>query len=87
MEKLWLAQGWGLLAADAGYGSGCNGPRSNGILVSYADPWRTWRLLIVILVPCLRMFLKGWQKQTADAKARGLVPAFATTFALTISNR
>lgn len=87
-----IASGLGAASADAVYGfMVAAGFAATGVLVSYAGPMELYGgLLIAILgVLSIRAFLSGSEgdAQPADAKgARGLFPAFVTTFALTISN-
>ena len=87
-----IASGLGAASADAVYGfMVAAGLAATGVLVSYAGPMELFGgLLIAILgVLSIRAFLKGAgaDAKPADARgARGLIPAFVTTFALTISN-
>ena len=87
-----IASGLGAASADAVYGlMVAAGLAATGILVTYAEPMEIFGGLLIAILGALsiRAFLKGAgaNAKPADAKGgRGLVPAFATTFALTISN-
>ncbi|MBE1281672.1 MAG: LysE family translocator [Rhodobacteraceae bacterium] len=87
-----MASGLGAASADAVYGfMVAAGLAATGILVSYAEPMELFGGLLIAILGALsiRAFLKGAGIEAKPANARGprgLVPAFATTFALTISN-
>lgn len=87
-----LASGLGAASADAVYGfMVAAGLAATGILISYAEPMKLFGGAMIALLGLLslRAFLKGAGSvaKPAEAKAaNGLIPAFATTFALTISN-
>ncbi len=87
-----MASGLGAASADAVYGfMVAAGFAATGILVSYAEPMELFGGLLIAILGALsvRTFLRGVGEDSkpADARgARGLIPAFVTTFALTISN-
>lgn len=87
-----LASGLGAASADAVYGfMVAAGLAATGILVSYAEPMKLFGGVMIAILGLLsiRAFLKGAGSEAKPAEAktvRGLMPAFASTFALTISN-
>lgn len=87
-----LASGLGAASADAVYGfMVAAGLAATGLLVSYAGAMALFggTLIAVLGVLSIRAFLTGAGDDAKPAGARdsrGLLSAFATTFALTISN-
>ncbi|WP_444931009.1 LysE family translocator [Microbulbifer sp. SSSA002] len=87
-----MASGLGAASADAVYGfMVAAGLAATGMLVSYAEPLELFGGLLIAILGALsiRAFLMGARVDTKPAGAKsgkGVIPAFATTFALTISN-
>lgn len=87
-----LASGLGAASADAVYGfMVAAGLAATGLLVSYAGPMQIFggTLIAILGLMSIRAFLKSGdaRAKAADAKeVRGMISAYATTFALTISN-
>ncbi|PLX38597.1 MAG: lysine transporter LysE [Hyphomicrobiales bacterium] len=86
-----LATGLGAATADGVYGfMVAAGFAATGLLVSYADPMAVGGGLLIAWLGILsiRAFVRKHREGTmaAPLKSRGVLSAFATTFALTISN-
>lgn len=87
-----IASGLGAASADAVYGfMVAAGFAATGLLVSYAGPMELFGGLLIALLGLLSIwaFLKnaGAEAKPAEAASgRGLLPAYAATFMLTISN-
>lgn len=86
-----IASGLGAASADAVYGfMVAAGLAATGLLVTYAGPMELFGGALIAILGLLS--IRAFLGHTADAKpveakeARGLASAFATTFALTISN-
>lgn len=87
-----MASGLGAASADAVYGfMVAAGLAATGVLVSYAEPMELFGGMLIAILGALsiRAFLTGAEADAKPADTKrpsGLIPAFATTFALTISN-
>lgn len=84
-----LATGLGAASADATYGLlAAAGLAGTGLLVSYAGPLRIAGAILILLLGLvsLRNFFGQHRDVQIETDGRGLTGAFASTYALTLSN-